>query len=324
MKKYIIVISGATATGKSDFAIQLAKQVGGEIINADIGSWYTPLTIGTAKPNWHAETIPHHLFDIFDQPEQFNVIRFRKMVIDLAQEIWLRGNVPIVVGGSAFYIKALWYQNHDLLVTKDHKSEVEYDLNFTDRLTSDLWDQLWQIDSVRAGKIHRNDRYRIVRALSIYKITGQQPSSCEPKFDPIAPMIGIICTRDRQELYNRIDHRVLIMLQSGWIEEVRSLLGSPWEQFLLEKKIIGYDDIIRYLRSDQSTDEYEQLVKIVQQKTRNYAKRQVTFLKKMQKDVGACLQQTQPVEFIEDMNLTLCDVGLYINGLSNRLLKIFG
>jgi len=324
MKNYIIVISGATATGKSDFAIKLARQVGGEIINADIGSWYCPLTIGTAKPDWRTESVPHHMFDILDQPEQFNVIRFRNMVQELSKEIWSRGHVPIVVGGSAFYVKSLWYHNYDLFTFKDDEQKIEQELSGSDRLTHDLWDELQQVDPVRAARIHCNDRYRILRALSIYKVTGQLPSKYEPVFDPIAPMVGIVCVRDRQELYHRIDERVLIMLQSGWIEEVESLLGTPWEQFLLEKKIIGYDDIIRYLKSDRSVDAYKQLVELIQQKTRNYAKRQVTFLKKLKNEVDTSLQQTQPIEFIEEMNLTLCDVGLYINGLSNRLIQIFG
>jgi len=324
MKKFILVISGATATGKSGFAIQLAQQLNGEIINADIGSWYTPLNIGTAKPDWRAEEIPHHLFDILDQPEQFNIIRFRTMVQQVAQEIWSRGRVPIVVGGSAFYIKSLWYHNYDLFTFKDDEQKIEQKLSDSDALSTDLWDELKSIDPIRAAKIHSNDRYRIVRALSIYKVTGQIPSSYEPVFDPIAPMIGIICVRDRQELYRRIDQRVLIMLQSGWIDEVAKLLGTEWESFLLDKKIIGYDDIIRYLRSDRSQVEYQRLVELIQQKTRNYAKRQVTFLKKLQNDVNASLQQTQPIEYIEEMNLTLCDVGLYINGLSNRLIQIFG
>jgi len=324
MKKYIIVISGATATGKSDFAIKLAKQVGGEIVNADIGSWYKPLTIGTAKPDWRTESVPHHMFDILDQPQQFNVIRFRNMVQKVAQEIWSRGHVPIVVGGSAFYIKSLWYHNDDLFTFKDDEQKVEQELSGSDRLTQDLWGQLQQIDPARAARIYNNDRYRIVRALSIYKVTGQLASKYEPVFDPIAPMVGIVCVRDRQELYHRIDERVVIMLQSGWIKEVEALLDTPWEQFLLEKKIIGYDDIVRYLKSDRSIEAYGQLVSLIQQKTRNYAKRQVTFLKKLKNDVDTSLQQTQPVEFIEEMNLTLCDVGLYINGLSNRLLQIFG
>ena len=105
----VIIISGATATGKSDFAINLAKKISGEIINADIGSFYTPLTIGTAKPNWKNQEVPHHLFDFIDEPIDYTVVQFRQKLQKLCNEIFARGNVPIIVGGSIFYIQSFFY-----------------------------------------------------------------------------------------------------------------------------------------------------------------------------------------------------------------------
>jgi len=329
MKKQIVVISGATATGKSDFAIQLAMRLDGEIINADIGSWYTPLNIGTAKPDWKNQTVPHHLFDILDEPKNFTIVQFREQVIRLAQEIWSRGKVPIVVGGSAFYVKALWYRQGDIPDAQD----IQAQLHESPKTTLELWQELKTIDPSRAARLHEHDRYRIVRALAIHHVTGQLPSNFEPIFDPIANMVGIVCVRDRQELYGRIDERVLMMLKNGWIEEVIELVQTPWADFLEHKKIIGYDDILHYLKTDKSFDRYQELVSIIQQKTRNYAKRQNTFLTKLQKEVDrdllrqdllkqGLLRQDLPkadcVGFIDEMNLTLCDVGLYINGLSDR------
>lgn len=304
MKKFIIVITGATATGKSDLAEKLAQQIGGEIINADIGSWYTPLNIGTAKPDLSKVSVPHHLFNILNIPQQFTIVEFRTRVEKLIQEIWARDRVPVIVGGSGFYIKALWYKAQE----SGASSEVEDEIMNSAVSVQDLWQQLLQVDEVRATKIDKNDRYRIVRALGIYKSTGQKPSSFQPVYDPVGPIFGIFCTRDRQELYNRINKRTEIMLKAGWIDEVKKLMGTEWEQFLIDKKIIGYDDIINYLKSEQTSDEYQQLISIIQQKTRNYAKRQVTFLSKLKKDVERDKEKSNLKNLIQEINLASSDI----------------
>lgn len=322
-QKYVVVITGATATGKSDLAIKLAQKIDGEIINADIGSWYTPLTIGTAKPDWKNEPVPHHLFDILSEPEQFNVIRFRQQVVEVAGQIHSRGKTPIIVGGSVFYIKALWYSMQDFVIDEATKADFEQSVQCS--TTQDLWDQLHSLDPQRASEIYPQDRYRIIRALMIHSVTGDTPSKYKPEFDPILPnMVGIVCTRDRKELYDRIDARVKQMMHSGWIEEVQRLQATKWQQFLMHKKIIGYDDILSYLQTEQSEQQLQHVTELIQKKTRNYAKRQITFLGRLQKDISHSLQQRHCIEFFDEMNLTLCDVGLYINGLSNRLFKIFG
>jgi tRNA dimethylallyltransferase len=324
MKKFILVITGPTATGKSGLAEKITQEIKGEIINADIGSWYTPLTIGTAKPDLSKATVTHHLFNILDKPEQFTIVQFRNKVIQLAQEIWDRGCIPIVVGGSAIYIKSLWYRTQDSGTAVEFEDEIMK----SQELTQDLWQQLFEIDPVRAQKIDKNDRYRIVRALGIYHTTGKKPSLFEPVYDPIAPMYAIFCTRDRKVLYDRINERTGIMLQDGWIKEVKDLMNTEWEKFLLEKKIIGYDDIIRYLHSQQVQEQYEEeqyqeLVSIIQQKTRNYAKRQITFLSKLAKDIEHDAGRSSKISITVQIDLTLCDVGLYIKGLLDQLFKTF-
>src|SRR5690606_25684719 len=128
---------------------------------------------------------------------------------------------------------------------------------------------------VRAKKINHNDRYRIVRALGIYKSTGKKPSEFEPIYEPIGSLYGIFCVRDRKDLYDRINKRTGSMLEAGWMQEVESLLGTEWENFLIDKKIIGYDDIITYFKGLKNQKTYEELVSVIQQKTRNYAKRQI-------------------------------------------------
>lgn len=319
MKKFILVITGATATGKSDLAEKLAQEIGGEIINADIGSWYTPLTIGTAKPDLVKIPVPHHLFNILHSPQQFTIVEFRTRVEKLIQEIWARGRIPVIVGGSSFYIKALWYKAQESSVS----SEIEDEIMRSTISTHNLWQQLLEIDQVRAARIDKNDRYRIVRALGIYKSTGQKPSIFEPLYDPVAPLYGIFCTRDRQKLYDRINQRTEIMLRDGWIDEVTKLMSTAWEQFLIDKKIIGYDDIIRYLQSAQTQQEYQQLISIIQQKTRNYAKRQVTFLSKLQKDIGRDQEKSNLKSFTQEIDLASSDAHQILNDVKDKIFEIF-
>lgn len=308
IKQYSILISGATATGKSDFAIQLAKKINGEIINADIGSFYKPLTIGTAKPNWQQEEVPHHLFDILDEAQVYTVVEFRKQLIKLCKEIWHRGKVPIIVGGSAFYIQAFFYKQHEVAVSQSYVNELTHSLIPTQQ----LWNDLRAIDNVRAYQIDPHDRYRIIRALAIFNGTGRAPSEFKQIFDPVSSYLFIDCVRDREVMYKRIDDRVYQMIDAGWVDEVKALQDTDWQDFLLRKKMIGYDDILIALQEKKAI---AKIVPIIQKKTRNYAKRQITFLKKLKNDL---LKEVLPVHMIgkvEQIDLTLCDVGLYINQL---------
>lgn len=319
MKK-VIIISGATAVGKSDFALKVAEQLDGEIINADIGSMYAPLTIGTAKPNWQSEKIRHHMFDILDKPQNFTVVQFRNRLMILMEEIWNRGRLPIIVGGSAFYIKAFFYKQHEIVDTSAWiaKIEQEVEMGALDSIT--LWQELQNIDPVRAGQIHAHDTYRIIRALSIFKTTGKKPCEFAQIFEPLSPFFFITCKRDRQELYGKINLRVHEMMQHGWLEEVQQLKNTEWEKFLLIKKIIGYDDLLKYLHQGRQGNLTE-ITGFIQQKTRNYAKRQIIFLNKLQKDVLRELKRGQFAGLVQDVDLTYCNVGLYIKGLSNLILQ---
>lgn len=316
-KKYTILISGATGTGKSSFAIKLAQQLSGEVINADIGSFYEPLTIGTAKPDWKNEEVPHHMFDILKKPELYSIVAFRERLQCLIEKIWQRGKVPIVVGGSAFYIKAFFYKQPDIQDTSDVIKRLEK----SSAANEVLWQKLKIIDAQRAKAIDPQDRYRVIRALAIFEVTGKKPSSFKQQFDPLSPYYFVVCHRDREELYQRIDNRVTQMIDDGWVEEVASLRGTEWEDFLIRKKMIGYDDILQAMLNGNAVSD---IIPIIQQKTRNYAKRQVTFLKKLQKDLQSSSLSPLMKDNVDQLNLTLCDVGLYIKQLVLKILKVFG
>jgi len=303
--KFVILISGPTATGKSNFAIHLGNTLPIEIVNADIGSFYTPLTIGTAKPDWREESIPHHFFDIVDTPENFTAPLFRQKLDFLIQEIWSRGNIPVVVGGSAFYVQSFFYKNHEL-TSPDQQTIDDLESQSADL----LWQQLVAIDAVRADQIDKNDHYRLVRALAIWQTNRIKPSQFAPQFAPLAPFHFVTLTRDRDALYSMINARVESMMQEGWLCEVRQLAQSnEWEAFLKKKKMIGYDLLLEYLEHDAALQDLSIVADTIAQKTRNYAKRQVTFLKRLQamikKDMQKNSQYADWIGIIQDFNLDL-------------------
>ena len=225
--KETLFIVGPTAVGKTDFSYQLSALSKKAIINCDIGQFYTPLSIGTAKPDLGASIIPHYLFNILDTPKDFNVESYRETCGSLLQEFKETSVLPVFVGGSLFYAQSLFF-----------KQPLRLDIPESDRLKKEeySWNLLHSIDSLRASKIHVNDTYRINRALDIWYTTGRVPSENTMSFDPLSKeSIIFFLTRDRDDLYERINKRTESMLQSGWIEEVE-LLSPEWKHFIKEKK----------------------------------------------------------------------------------------
>ena len=269
----VLILTGPTGVGKTDISLGLADYFPIEIINCDMGQFYEPLAIGTAKPLWKQEKIPHHLFDIITKPQDICVITYRTLLKKKIDEIWSRGALPVIVGGSGFYIHSLFFPPHTV-------KENTYLHDWSQYTTEELWEQLYEVDSERALKLHKNDRYRIERGLDIWKSTGKLPSTLQPTFDPICPALVVCLTRVREELCKRINSRTITMLNSGWIEEVEHL-SSEWQQFLNEKKLIGYPEIIDYLyKKDKHLSD---LIEIIQKKTCAYAKRQMTYWRRFKK-----------------------------------------
>ncbi len=271
----VIIVAGPTASGKSDYALSLARQLGGEIINADSAQMYTRISIGTAKPlDWHTSDVPHHLYDVCDQPVDFDVVRYRDLIISLVNQVQARGKVPILVGGSLFYIKSLLFPPHQ------QKSAISSIPAHIHALPSkQLWDHLQSIDPDRAAHIHLHDTYRIMRALAIWYDSGQKPSTLVPRFEPPFMVKIIFMSPPVEELYARINQRTVRMINElGWVDEVRDLLGDSAWRLLIEKKgFIGYSAIIQWLEGGALGSELAHLIAHIQQDTRNYAKRQRTF-----------------------------------------------
>lgn len=317
-KKFSILISGPTGTGKSAFVDALPQNIANiEVVNADIGSFYTHLTIGTAKPAWKGSSIPHHFFDVIDDASSWTAPQFREKLEILIQEIWSRGNIPVIVGGSAFYIQSFFYKNHALAMPAPELIQ-----SLESQSADVLWTQLHEIDPVRAANIDPHDHYRLVRALAIWHTHGQKPSEFTPIFQPLSSFYFVTLTRDRDQLYTMINQRVKIMMQQGWLQEVEQLAtNESWRDFLLKKKMIGYDLLLEHLEANPENQDLEKTVDLIAQLTRNYAKRQITFLKKLQINVQESMKTAHKYELwpyrIDECNLTLCDLSLYIKQLSD-------
>jgi tRNA dimethylallyltransferase len=300
----VIVIVGPTGVGKSDFALQLAERLGGEIVNADLGQLYTPLTIGTAKPLWREARVPHHGFDLIDHPLDYNVIEHRSYVISMVDEIQQRGHTPLVVGGSSFYWNALFFP--------PDQSEKRLPLSMIpDPLEASAasWELLESIDPQRARELHPHDHYRITRAVSLWKTHGILPSLMKPLYNPFRARFLVIATgRPRRELADRINCRVDEMLHAGWVQETRQL-SSAWHTFLLRKKLIGYDDIIREGCADDLSHD---CVKRIKQRTRQYAKRQEIYWRSWKKKFDPVANNHQKYY---ELSLTLSSFDLYLEQL---------
>ncbi len=308
---FVFILFGPTGVGKSDLAQKIAQSVPAEIVNMDVGSFYTPLTIGTAKPDLQSSTVAHHLFNVLDEPKNFTVVEYRELLLKTLENIWQRGKMPIVVGGSAFYLKSIFFppEMDSAVPAFEHSGPDDQ-----------LWDELNKIDPDRAAHIHKNDIYRIKRALDIWRATGKKPSEYAPVYKPLSPFHLVFLTRDREQLYKRINVRVEKMLEQGLIEEVRPFVGTAWESFLQEKKLIGYNEILDYLASEQTDQDLKQAISMIQQRTRNYAKRQETFWRMLAKQLK---DELGDGSHFEQVNLTSADLDLYIKDLLEKLLSLF-
>ncbi|HLB40820.1 MAG TPA: tRNA (adenosine(37)-N6)-dimethylallyltransferase MiaA [Candidatus Babeliales bacterium] len=361
----MLLIAGPTGVGKTELALKLAAQLpAAAIINADLGQCYTPLTIGTAKPDWRAAVTPHYLFDILDQPLNFTAFQYRKKVATLLAQAEFQQRQPLLVGGSGFYLQALLFRspldglsdsqsdNAPPYVNQPHEqlstSKAALAKLVPTSSSSHLWAQLAQLDPVRAQTIAPQDHYRLQRALAIYQQTGLLPSQCAPQFDPISAKITlVILTRDTPELYQRIDQRVLEMLADGWLQEVFQLHGTTWADFLCQKRLIGYDDLLRYFGAQlpladrfthapdliqlipvlqrlaqtgndtelrQLTPQLMPVIQTIQQRTRRYAKRQMTFYRMLARKLNPGASPTLTIHW---WNLTDTTVDRYIKRLLN-------
>ncbi len=271
-------IVGPTAVGKTATAIELAKQLNGEIISIDSRQVYRGLDIGTAKPTLRQQQeIPHHLVDILDLDEQISAGAYRKLALKTVNEIQSRGKLPIFVGGSGLYVNAVLKGIFKESATNPEiRREIRQELQKKGIVA--LYNQLLEIDPDTALKIHINDVKRITRALEIYRITGQPPSMHyrNQQTNPPFPYQIFVLTMERELLYQRINARVDEMIASGLVSEVESLLKRGLRQNLDLLMTLGYRQVVQYLDGNCS---YDEMVENIKRNTRRYAKRQLTWFR---------------------------------------------
>ncbi len=275
----IVVIAGPTASGKSSIAVDLARSLSGEIVNADSMQVYRGMDIGTAKPTLdERKGIPHYLLDVVDPDDPFNAAIYRRMALPVITDICDRGKVCLVVGGTGLYIRTLI---GGLIEAPPSDPAIREALHREcDRYgTIPLHARLTHLDPRAAAAIHPNDRIRIIRALEIAHISKRSPSDLVRSHgfgDRSVKALKICLDVEREILYDRINERTLKMVNEGLLSETRRLLHHGYSPGLKPMKAIGYRHMIRHIRGEWSLD---QTIHSIQRDTRRYAKRQITWFK---------------------------------------------
>ena len=284
-KKPLIILTGPTAVGKTNLSIKLAKLVGGEIISADSMQVYKGMDIGSAKitPE-EMEDVPHHLIDILEPWDEFNVVVFQQKCKEAMAEVYERGHIPILTGGTGFYIQAV-LKDIDFTENEDNNEyRKELEILGDEKGAEYLHNMLKEIDPESAEAIPMNNKKRVIRALEFFHFTGKKISvhnKEEATREPAYNFCYFVLNDDRDKLYERIDMRVDIMLKNGLEDEVYHLLEKGCAREMVSMQGLGYKEMIDYLEGKITLEE---AIYIIKRDTRHFAKRQITWFKR-EKDV---------------------------------------
>ena len=274
----LIAICGPTASGKTSLAVACAKVFGGEVVSCDALLVYKGLNIGTAKPTKEEMGgVTHHLIDIVEPTQSFSVHDFECAALPVVEDILARGKVPVLCGGTGFYMNAILFRSGFGHAGGDAAIRERYEGIAAERGREYLHSLLRECDPESAEKLHPNDVKRVIRALEIYELTGCKKSSQTDSVEPRYPYEAFAIDWDRQTLYARIHERTQAMLQAGLVEEVKALQASvPVNAQCMQA--IGYKEVVEILKNG---DLHSTMSDIIEQNTRRYAKRQLTFFKKL-------------------------------------------
>lgn len=281
MKPKVVVIVGPTASGKTKLSIELAKKINGEIISSDSMQIYKEMDIGTAKvTKEEMQGINHYLVDFVSPDARYTVSDFKKDSEKSIKEIISKGKIPIVVGGTGLYINSLIYgiEYQDMKFDEQYRNKL-IQIAETEEGLKKLYEQAYKIDPEATEKISQNDKKRIIRILEIYKSTGktkteQEILSRQKGVDYDFKVFGI--TMERGKLYERINHRVDVMIEQGLEDEVRKLI-SKYSEFPTSMQGLGYKEVVQYFNGELSRVE---MIEKIKQESRRYAKRQLTWFRK--------------------------------------------
>ena len=280
-KKPLIILTGPTSVGKTSLSLALAKAVNGEIISADSMQVYRYMDIGTAKiMKEEMQGVPHYLIDEFEPDEDFNVVRFQQLAKQYMKQIYERNKIPILVGGTGFYIQAVLndidFTENDTDTT--YRKELEQLLE--EKGAEYLHEQLVALDPESALAIHQNNSKRVIRALEFIKLTGDKISDHnedQKKKESPYNFCYFVLNKDRAKLYETINKRVDIMMKDGLLEEVKRLASKGYSRDLVSMQGLGYKEILAYLEGEYTLEE---AVDILKRDTRHFAKRQLTWFRR--------------------------------------------
>ncbi|MBR2374908.1 MAG: tRNA (adenosine(37)-N6)-dimethylallyltransferase MiaA [Clostridia bacterium] len=286
----VLVICGATASGKTSLSIACAKRFNGEIVSADSMLVYRGLDIGTAKPDIdERQGIPHHLIDVVSPQENFSVSDYEAMALPIVESLLEQGKTPIICGGTGFYINAILYKNQYGNVGANEEIRAEYERIVQEYGLEHLHGILREKDPESAEKLHPNDVKRVIRALEIYDVTGKAKSLQQDQPIPRFDFLAVSMDYPRETLYDRINLRVEQMFANGLENEVRSLQSAGVPKSAQCMQGIGYKELLDGWEQGLSQEEIKEWIK---KNTRNYAKRQLTFFKRMENHLRLSPQAT--------------------------------
>ena len=301
-KKPLIILTGPTAVGKTKASIGLAKAIGGEIISADSMQVYKKMDIGSAKiRDDEMEGVNHYLIDVLDPAEEFNVVLFQKMAKQAMEEIYVNGHIPIVVGGTGFYIQALLYNIDFTQENEDNHILTELETIAKEQGADYLHQMLREIDARSAETIHANNVKRVVRAIEYYRQTGKpisEHNEKERQKESPYTFAYFVLMDERQKLYDRIEKRIDVMVEEGLLDEVKALYEEGYTRDMVSMQGLGYKEILDYLDGKMTLEE---AIYVLKRDTRHFAKRQITWFKR-EKDV--CWIDKSAFQYDEDRILT--------------------
>lgn len=313
-KPPLIIVTGPTAVGKTALSVELALRVGGEIISADSMQVYRGMDIGTAKVREEEKKgVPHYLIDILDPDEEFNVTIFKQMAEECIADILSRGKIPIIAGGTGFYIQSVLYDVEFTDFDEEKRAEIKAMLEDTleQKGIDFMYEKLQETDPEYAEVIHKNNIRRVLHGLEFNILTGGKLSEHnEEQRERTSPYNFLYCVLndDRAKVYGRINSRVDDMLREGLADEVRALLAKGYSRDLPSMLGLGYKEMADYLSGDCT---YEAAVELIKRDTRHFAKKQLTWFKR-EKDTMEV--NRMKYETVDDM-LNLIISGMKLRGI---------
>lgn len=279
--KPLIILTGPTSVGKTKLSIELAKAVNGEIISADSMQVYRYMDIGTAKikPE-EMEGVKHYLIDEFEPDEEFNVVKFQCLAKQYIEEIYQKGKIPLIVGGTGFYIQSILKDVDFTEVEQEDGIREELEQIARDKGATFLHQQLYEVDPESANAIHENNVKKVIRAIEYYKQTGAKISDHNKEQSQKASpynFVYFVLNDDRNIIYHNIEKRIDLMIEEGLLEEVKSLKARGYHRDLVSMQGLGYKELFAYLEEECTLEE---AIYVLKRDTRHFAKRQLTWFKR--------------------------------------------